>query len=217
MDGKKVPLELLTQTSTMAVYKPKDELTTPVTWPTFELTWEELPVSEIQNARSEMLVVRNQNLVDNVETNPLFIFSTNRVVAPGVVTPLIEYGRRIEINSFGANLADALNNCFNIILQGDAVGQIVTIEMSYGFELVKGDDSDSDGLVTYLPIGLYPSQVLTATTGQYLAKIIDEWYLINQPTEDGGEWVFSLRLYSKQTSQPLTLLYVKRLYYLLNG
>jgi hypothetical protein len=38
-------------------------------------------MSGIQNARTQMSVQRNQNLLTNVETNPDFIFSTDTVVA----------------------------------------------------------------------------------------------------------------------------------------
>jgi hypothetical protein len=88
--------------------------------------------------------------------------------------------------------------------------------LSYGFELVPPSDSDP-GLTTYLPIGLYPNQTLSATTASEINAMITEWKNINNPVSTGGEWVFSLKQYSQLTDNTQMLLNIEHLVYRLSG
>ncbi|HEX8246988.1 MAG TPA: hypothetical protein VF599_02295, partial [Pyrinomonadaceae bacterium] len=147
-----------------------------------------------------------------VNTNAAFLLSTNIVIAPAVVTPLNTFGQRVYIINLGADLTIALNTCFTDLFGAGYIGQKITMELSYGFELVPPSETDP-GLVTYLPIGLYPNQTLSATTASQLAAAIQEWKKENNPVETGGEWVFSLKLYSQLTNQTQTLLNIAHLVY----
>jgi hypothetical protein len=89
----------------------------------------------------------------------------------------------------------------------------VTIELRYGFELVPPSGLGDEGLVTYLPIGLYPNQILTGTTPSALNTVVEDWKSKNHPVEKGGEWVFSLKLYSKVAANTHTLLNIEHLVY----
>jgi hypothetical protein len=181
-----------------------------------KLNWGTLNLANVQNARSQLHVERNQELIEGTETNPNFTFSTNEVVAPSVVTPLNSFGERVDITDLGDNLTEALNTCFNDLFGSSAYGQRVTIEMAYGFELVPPSSPLDQGLVTYLPIGLYPNQELSATTAGDLNTVIKEWRAANQPSEAGGEWTFSLKLYSQYTDSSYTLLNIGHLVYRIN-
>jgi hypothetical protein len=195
---------------------PADIAILPAPWPVFQLKWESLNLANVQNARSQLHVERNQELIEGTETNPNFTFSTNEVVAPSVVTPLNSFGERVDITDLGDNLTEALNTCFNDLFGSSAYGQRVTIEMAYGFELVPPSSPLDQGLVTYLPIGLYPNQELSATTAGDLNTVIEEWRAANQPSEAGGEWTFSLKLYSQYTDSSYTLLNIGHLVYRIN-
>lgn len=178
-------------------------------WPVFRIEWASLNVARVQNARFKLWVERNQDLVEGMKTNNDFVLSTDTVVAPSVVTPL-NSGGRFVINSMGGTLAEALQKTFEALFGKDDVnGQLVTLELSYGFELVNG----SEELVTYLPIGLYPNQTLAENTGQMLSDIVDKWNRAYNPSTLGGEWVFSLKQYSKLTSQAQVLLAIDHLVY----
>ena len=152
------------------------------------------------------VVERNQNLIDDIQTTDAFIFATDLIVAPSVVTPLNSYGDRIDINSLGATLTEALNATFDALFGSSTNGQIITMELSYGFELVAPNSTNSQGLVTYLPIGLYPNQTISSTTASDLNAAIESWKAVNKPSEQGGEWVFSLKMYSQMTDNTQTLL-----------
>ena len=188
----------------------------PGAWPVFRLVWGGLNLAIVQNARAQMSVQRNQNLIDGVETDPDFIFSTDTIIAPAIVTPLNTYGKAVDITSLGSNLTDALNACFTDLFGSDAYGQVVTMELSYGFELVA-PSTGNQGLVTYLPIGLYPNQILSAGTAAALNTAVETWQTTYQPVETGGEWVFSLKQYSQLTDESQTLLNIERLVYRLSS
>ena len=197
-NGQFVKLDPGSEKAASVVYSVPDSVAIPAgNWPVFNLVWHSLNMAKVQNARSKMLVERNQNLLDNVTSNPEFIFTTDKVIAPSVVTPLNNYGERIDITALGNDLAAALQNAFSTLF-GDALsGQTVTIELSYGFELVSARQNAEQGLTTYLPIALYPNQTLSDRTGTILSDAVDNWKALNKPSEQGGEWVFSLKLYSK--------------------
>lgn len=196
--GKFVKLDPGSETAASVIYSVPDSIAIPAgNWPVFNLVWNSLNVAKVQNARGKMLVKRNQNLLDNVASNPEFIFTTDKVIAPSVVTPLNNYGERVDITALGSDLASALQSAFSTLF-GDALnGQPVTIELSYGFELVPPRQNAGQGLVTYLPIALYPNQTLSDDTGTILSNAVDSWKALNKPSEQGGEWVFSMKLYSK--------------------
>ncbi|MCW3085509.1 MAG: hypothetical protein JWP12_2875 [Bacteroidetes bacterium] len=195
-----------------AVYTVPSDIVVLPSWPEFRLVWKELNVGVIQNARSQMNVLRNQNLLDNVPTNPDFLFTTDTVVAASVVTPLNNFGTRVDITSLGANLTDALNACFTDLFGTQMNGQKITMGLSYGFELVAPSPPDP-GLITYLPIGLYPNQTLSANTAAGINTAITSWQTTYQPVETGGEWVFSLKLYSQYTDETQTLMNIETLVY----
>lgn len=197
-------------------YNVPEGVTVNSTWPDFKIIWPALNVAFVQNARVRMSVERNQNLLDGVATNPEFIFTTDMVIAPAVVTPLNTFGQPVNINALGSNLTTALNTCFTNLFGTNMNGQKITMELSYGFELVAPSDSDP-GLVTYLPIGLYPNQTLSESTAAAINGIVTEWQRINDPVTNGGEWVFSLKLYSQLTDNPQTLLNIEHLVYRLSG
>lgn len=190
-------------------------------WPVFKLVWEDLNLGSVQNARSQVWVERNENLLerdhpsdnDDVPVNPKFIFSTDIVVAPSVVTPLNTFSERISINDLGQTLTDALNAMFSNMFGDNMNGQKVTMELLYGYELVSPGTSGNGGLVTYLPIGLYPNQPLGPTTAATVSAMFEQWKSDNNPQTAGGEWVFSLRLYSQLTQLPQTILNVEYVVY----
>ncbi|SJZ84087.1 hypothetical protein SAMN04488128_1011805 [Chitinophaga eiseniae] len=196
---------------------PPDISLPPAGWPVFKLVWPDLNLAMVQNARTQMNVQRNQNLLDNVPTNPAFIFTTDTIIAPSVITPLNNFSKRVNINALGDTLTDALNACFNALFGSGMSGQQVTFELRYGFELVAPSDGDDDGLVTYLPIGLYPNQTLSADTAATLNNVVQTWKDTNNPVEKGGEWAFSMKLYSQVSGNAYTLMNIEQLVYKIQG
>lgn len=204
----------LTAHADTGIYTVPDDISIPpVSLPVFKLIWTSLNVAKVQNARTQMNVERNQELIENVKTNPEFIFSTAKVVAPAVVTPLNSYGKAIDITALGSNLTEALNACFLALFGEEMIGQRVTIGLAYGFELVAPSGPSDEGITTYLPIGLYPNQQLTAETAEELNQVIVAWKDSNNPVEDGGEWMFSLKQYTQLTDHGQTLLNIEHLAY----
>jgi hypothetical protein len=216
--GLFVQLQMQTpQQHTMTYLVPPEIEIPPVAWPVFKLVWTDLNLATVQNARTQMNVQRNQNLLDNVPTNPAFIFTTDAVVAPSVITPLNTFSKRVNINGLGNTLTDALNACFTALFGSSMPGQKVTFELRYGFELVPPSGEADEGLVTYLPIGLYPNQTLSANTAAALNAVVQTWKGVNNPVGKGGEWVFSMKLYSQVSSNTYSLMNIEHLVYKLDA
>lgn len=215
-----IPLDRGTPADDKLIYTVPDGETVPSgSWPVFKLVWEDLNMSIVQNARSQVWVERNENLLErngqaeDIPVNSKFIFSTDIVVAPSAVTPLNTFSERISINNLGQTLTEALNAMFSNLFGDNMDGQKVTMELLYGYELVSPDTLGNGGLVTYLPIGLYPNQTIGPGTAATVNGMFEQWKIDNNPQTAGGEWVFSLKLYSQLTQLPQTLLNVEYVVY----
>jgi len=212
--GLFIKLQMQTPQQNATTYLVPSEIAIPpVAWPVFKIVWPDLNLATVQNARMQMNVQRNQNLLDNTPTNTAFIFTTDTIIAPSVITPLNNFSKRVNINSLGNTLTDALNACFTALFGSSMSGQKVTFELRYGFELVPPSGRDDEGLVTYLPIGLYPNQTLSANTAAALNMVVQTWKGINNPVEKGGEWVFSMKLYSQVSGNAYSLMNIEYLVY----
>jgi hypothetical protein len=225
--GMYTQLEVRSTTGKIREYAPKENVIIPLDqWPVLKLVWTQLNTGAVQNARCSMHVRRNQDLIDNTPTNPAFLFTTDEVVSAGIVTPLNNFGERVYINTPGADLTTALNTVFSNLFGANMDGQPITMEVGYGFELVPPETLDADptpspkkdpGLVTYLPIGLYPNMLLSSTTAATINTAVVAWQGDNNPVTVGGEWIFSLKQSSQMTAQPQTLLNINTLAYRLSS
>jgi hypothetical protein len=124
-----------------------------------------------------------------------------------VVTPLNNWSERIDITSLGTTVELALSAAFAALF-GSTTGQPITCSILYGYEVVP-PDGGGDGLITYLPVGLYPNQQLGTGTATAIANALTAWDTAIQPATQGGEWIVSLTLYSQIDSgarQPLLVL-----------
>lgn len=212
-NGTFLQLDVKERDETTTIYKVPPENNVPgIQWPVFKLVWPALNTAFIQNARSGMYVQRNNNLIKDVQTNPAFLFKTEEIVSPDIVTPLNNFGQRISINDLGADLTSALNQAFTNLFGSNKEEQHITIELGYGYELVAVS-ATSSGILTYLPVGLYPNIPITATTASTISNALQAWKTNNNPDENGGEWIFSLKQYSLLTDQQQTLLNINNLTY----
>ncbi|HST63453.1 MAG TPA: LysM peptidoglycan-binding domain-containing protein [Longimicrobium sp.] len=185
-----------------------------VQWPIVTLAWGGLSVAQVQNARASLAVRRNQKLLgeDGPDTTAGFIYRTPLIEATDVVTPLNTWPQRLDISSLGGTVEQALQAAFDALF-GPGAQLPVTIGMSYGYELVP-PSADSDGLVTYLPVGLYPGNTLDPGTAAAVAAALALWEGAVQPSTTSAEWAFALTLYSQlDPSATRPLLQLERLVY----
>jgi hypothetical protein len=201
-------------------YTPKDGVRIPaLAWPTFILRWNDLNVSSIQNGRAKMWVERNQNLMGglNIPTAGEFLFKTDEVTAPGVVTPLLVFSDRVEIvpPPGGAGLESALKNALDLLFPGSGriAGQMATFGVFFGYELKANPQGPALNLTSIVPIALYPDQPLSDLLSTQLARAVDTWKDRIKPGSEGVGWVFSLVLYSAMESAKRPLLSIDQLYY----
>lgn len=219
-DGSLQMLEAQPVSGGMAVdYKVPTDVSIPNDWPAFTLEWQNLNVSEWQNATGQVFVERNQRLLgnDGPSTNASFVFKTDEVKASGVVTPINVWSERVQlVGTPGPNYVEtALNNAFNQlfpeVMQGTLTATI-TVGISYAYELVTDAEDPARSLVSEMPVLLYPDKPLDSNTAGILQNAVDDWANSYQPNTNGGEWIFSLTLYSSMETQKRPLFISERLF-----
>jgi len=182
-------------------------------WASIGLTWADLNVASVQNARASLAVVRNRDLNPDAATAEDFVYRSATVDAATIVTPLNSWPQGIDISSLGVTVEAAIDAAFTTLFGAQRIGQPVTMGLYYGYQLVPAATPDA-ALATYLPVGLYPNQAITATTATEIAAALDTWKRVNQPATTGGEWAFSLVLFSQvETRAQRPLLSLDRLVY----
>jgi hypothetical protein len=163
---------------------------------TLQLSWNALGVSAFQNARGHLSVVRNEDLLAKLPTNPVFVLKTAGAPASSVV-PLIERSRPQEIA--GANLQAALEGAIRTLFPPESLlaNTRATWRMDYSYELARGDapSGDYSPIRARVPVTLYPDGPLTGAA-QVLAMAGEGWIDTFQPAFDGGCWMLSVTLHS---------------------
>lgn len=188
----------------------------PASWPTFSLVMSNLNVASWQNATGSILVQRNQKLLgaDGPATNPAFVFQTDRVEAASVATPLNSWDERVALGSMPTTVSAALQAAFDTLFGAQARdgGLNITAGVAYAYELATDPQDPSHGLVGETPVYLYPNQVLDGSTAGNLQSAVDTWRGQANPQREGGEWVFSLTLYSSLEEDRRPLLVIGNMY-----
>jgi len=176
-------------------------------WPVIRLEWPGLNIASIQDGRAQLSVQRNERLVPDVGTSRAFVFTTATIKAPDLAVPLNQWAADFPIAA--PDLGSALQGAFGEMF-ASLTGMPLTVGAAYGYQLVPpGPDGDEGGLRTTLPVALYPSQPLGATTGSTIAAAVERWRRDNDPVAEGGEWIFSVSLYSQvdpAATRPLMVL-----------
>jgi LysM repeat protein len=205
-DGTEVELVPGPVTRGRRTYAPR-EVTRPEDWPVFRVRWPNLNVAAWQNGRTSLIVRRNPELREGVATRDEFVLSTARVESPDIATPLNEWSD--DFGLAGATTKDALQAAFNALF-GKATGLPISVGISYGFQLVAPQEGIPDsGLWSYLPVALYPDQVLGGGTAAALDAAVARWARDENPQRRGGTWSFALTLDSELTTgarRPLLIL-----------
>ncbi|MDY7092720.1 MAG: hypothetical protein SX243_07080 [Acidobacteriota bacterium] len=183
---------------------PTDEPVPAAAWAQIGLEWRGLSTATQQNASVTLSVQRNRELLPpgqpQIPTSEAFVFSTATVSAPGLATPLNQWSEPFDITSLGATVEAALQAAFQQLF-GDAMdGQPVTIQLSYGFQLVAPGSGDPEGLRTFLPVALYPNQTLDNTTAATLSQALAAWQQAQSPQTAGGAWLIGLTQFSQLSS-----------------
>ncbi|MGB4486664.1 MAG: hypothetical protein WBI95_14270 [Pseudomonas veronii] len=214
--GLMVQLERTSVSASESRYEVAPGVHVPASWPTFSLVFAGLNVARWQNATGSILVQRNQKLLgaDGPSTNPAFVFQTDRVEAASVATPLNAWDQRVPLATAPATISAALQAAFDSLF-GDAAengGLRITVGVAYAYELATDPLEPNHGLVGETPVYLYPNQTLDSSTAGNLQTAVDTWREQANPQRDGGEWVFSLTLYSSLVEDRRPLLVIGNMY-----
>ncbi|EIK65240.1 hypothetical protein [Pseudomonas brassicacearum] len=214
--GLMVQLERTSVSASESRYAVAPDVHVPASWPTFSLVFAGLNVGRWQNATGSILVQRNQKLLgaDGPSTNPAFVFQTDRVEAASVATPLNAWDQRVPLATSPTTVSAALQAAFDSLFNDAAKngGLSITVGVAYAYELATDPLDPNHGLVGETPVYLYPNQTLDSSTAGDLQTAVDTWRGQANPQRNGGEWVFSLTLYSSLEEDQRPLLVIGNMY-----
>ncbi|MFK0312750.1 LysM peptidoglycan-binding domain-containing protein [Pseudomonas sp. NPDC090233] len=215
-DGQSVELSRSNTIPGESYYAVPGDVHVPASGPILSLTFVLLNLARWQNAIGSVLVRRNQKLLGDKgpDTNPAFVFQTDEVQAPSAVTPFNNWDERVSLSSTPTTLSAALQAAFDTLFRDPPKngGLHVTLGVAYVYELATEPSDSHHALVGETPVCLYTSPSLDASTAGHLQSAIDDWRKQNAPRKDGGEWAFSLTLYSSQEEHPRPLMSIANLY-----
>ena len=177
------------------------------------LTWNDLNVASMQNARATICVVRNRGLVAESASAAVVVYRTTTVEAPGVATPLNRWPQDIDISSLGTSVKTALDAALVALFGQRWIGQVVTMGFAYGYHL-SADVPPESQIAVYLPVGVSPKQPMGSETSAQIAALLADWKETVMPATTGGHWAISLLQFSQlETAAPRPLLDLGRLVY----
>ncbi len=131
----------------------------------------------------------------------------------GLVTPLLTSSERYQIS--GTDPGKALNSALDALFP--TAQRLPDLQLNFGigysYELVPNPTEPDKGLTSLLPVALYPSQTLSSSIGEHIQTALTNWQNSNHPNTTGGEWAFSLMLYSAMEESPRPLLILDKLFY----
>jgi hypothetical protein len=190
-------------------------------------------------------VVRNADLVDGVQTSPLFVYQTPYTAFPAPLIPLLQVDHDVDIGSGSIDQLAAALQAFlqSLLTRSAATGNLertLKIAVSYGYELlrqpaaagaVRGARSAvaaaETRLVPLLPIALLPSvkllingdhQASIDTLAQELAAFIAIWDSQTQPSHTNAALFFDISLFSaNDDSSDKPLMMARSVRYVLAG
>ena len=215
-EGLSVALDRVNVSASESRYEVPEQVHVPASWPTFSLVMTDLNVARWQNATGSILVQRNQKLLgaEGPATNPAFVFQTDRVEAASVATPLNIWDQRVPLSSTPTTLSASLQAAFDTLFGEAALdgGLNITVGVAYAYELATDPQEPNHGLVGETPVYLYPNQILDGSTAGNLQTAVNNWRTQANPQREGGEWDFSLTLYSSLEEDRRPLLVISNLY-----
>ncbi|MDW5598646.1 hypothetical protein VSS74_30070, partial [Conexibacter stalactiti] len=163
-----------------------------------QLAWSGLNVAATQRAQVALATRRNARLPN---TSPFVTISPRSLAA--AVAPALAWPDELRITgeSLAAALRDALGQLF-----GDATGQQLRLQLSYGLPLAEST------LRSWLPVALLPAEPLSPALADAIDDTASRWLEATGSPTAGAAWGIGLTLPSAVPGDP-PLLTVERLLY----
>lgn len=180
------------------------------------LKWEPLAILDYQNAQFTAWTVRNANLVPQQETNPLFIYQTDKIHFPNAMIPLIERDSLSEVHVGAISLAVLKQIMQEIMTPLTAIGDlginpVINLQANYAYALLPGSK-----LLVESPVLLINALELDsaspATIADKVAEEIWQWY--QQPPKKPtvlARMEFAFTLFGSVNGQQLPLVQINNI------
>jgi hypothetical protein len=189
---------------------------------TYRVVLPQLDVRAAQDGWAGIYLARNEQLLENRQTNPDFVYRTPLSRFANRMVPAIRGDADLDIGGVVAGtqprLELALNQLFNDLLADAGAPRHIRVACRYAYELAAAgaDSSPVTGqmrldtqvkqLVTYQPVLLVPKYQFAPATdwdatkpGSFVSRLaaaIEQWMSANDPSATKGAFFFDVSLYS---------------------
>ena len=192
-----------------------------------------LDVIKHQNAWATVWLSRNKDLLDDssvLTTNPAFVFRTPIVRFGNMVTPYLVNTKRWNVAKLvlegetaddvlhdnlpevARSFAEHLERMFDVILPDSTdLPYDIRTSCEYAFAMVASAVSESEDLITALPVLLGPRFTIPATVDDSINDVqetttlranmerdLRTWLATNNPVRTNSRFIFSFSIYSNQ-------------------
>ncbi len=206
--GSFIPLkaEKLTEHSVLYLIPEETSVTQVIQMSLLALDFEKVSV-----ARAQLKVVRNQEMIPGITTNPVFTLISDAVTADPV-SPTYIFDTPIDITKTGSNFTIELQAFFAQLFGAASDGKVISIEVSY-LQPLSIDSEGNKGPMIQTPVVLLPPTSLSSATAVDVAKAAEAWFVTNQQPIQGAEWALSLKVYEKNDLDSQIILSIRQLVY----
>lgn len=180
------------------------------------LRWEPLAILDYQNAQFTAWTVRNDDLVPQQETNPLFVYQTDKIHFPNAMIPLIERDSLPEVHVGAISLVVLQQILREIMTPLTAVGDlginpIINLQANYAYALFPGSD-----LLVESPVLMINALELDSASPGTIADMVAEeiWQWYQRPPQKPAvqaRMEFAFTLFGSVNGQQLPLVQINNI------
>ena len=212
ISGSFVPLESEKLTDNSVLYLIPEEVNLPMV---IQWLWQGLHFEKVSVASAQLKVIRNQELIGGIATNPAFVL-TSAVVNVEQVSPTFLFDTPINITKTDSSFSTELHAFFEELFATISDNIIASMEITY-LQPVIIDDVINKDLVTRYPVAIIPKSNVTGAIAVEVVNTAEKW-LADKPDAqtNGAEWAIELMVYDN-SAPDLILLTIRQLVYQVNN
>ncbi|WP_179415200.1 hypothetical protein HDF19_08225 [Mucilaginibacter sp. E4BP6] len=171
--------------------------------PVIKMSFLALPFEKASVADAQLKIIRNQELIPGITTNPAFILISDAVnTVP--VSPVYVFDKPIDITKAGSNFTAGLEAFFAQLFGKASDSKLISVEVSY-LQPISIDSDGNKGLMIQTPVLLLPPTSLSSAIAAELVTAAETWFATNQPPTQSAEWALALKVFDKNEPDSIIL------------